>query len=320
MSRYRVLSVMTVFIALLICPASLRAGAIIVDHRCVDITRIPESAITRAKSTLHIAYGHTSHGSQVTDGMTGLVAFANGGGKGLSLPENIFAWSHNDQTPDKLHLYEGDEYGSGDLDHDCGYWPGWRNETIAYLGDPNQTTGRGKTHPDCNVIIWSWCGQVDDKYKAGTLQSEYLDPMNQLESDYFGVTFVYMTGHVDHFDDAANKAANQMVRDYCRANGKVLYDFADIECYDPNGTFYEFPHDNCDYYASAESTTPLGNWATAWQGSHTVGVDWYSCGSAHSEPLNANQKAFAAWWLWARIAGWNGPVSLPPIIHLLTGD
>ena len=241
------------------------------------------------------------------------MAFANGGGKGLSLPDDIFAWNNSD-TGGALDLH--DEAMAGDV----GYYPAWVNNTRAYLGDLNQTTGRGKTHPDCNVIIWSWCGQVDDRYKAGTLQSEYLDPMNQLESDYFGVTFVYMPGHVDHFDDAANKAANQMVRDYCRANGKVLYDFADIECYDPNGTFYEFPHDNCDYYASAESTTPLGNWATAWQGSHTVGVDWYSCGSAHSEPLNANQKAYAAWWLWARIAGWNGPVSLPPIIHLLTGD
>ncbi len=36
------------------------------------------------------------------------------------------------------------------------------------------------------------------------------------------------------------------------------------------------------------------------------GTDWYSCSSAHSQPLNANRKAYAAWWLWARIAGWDG--------------
>jgi hypothetical protein len=36
-----------------------------------------------------------------------------------------------------------------------------------------------------------------------------------------------------------------------------------------------------------------------------VGVDWYDCSSAHSEPLNANMKAYAAWWLWARLAGWD---------------
>ena len=76
---------------------------------------------------------------------------------------------------------------------------------------------------------------MDDKYAAGTLESEYLTPMANLEIQYPGVTFVYMTGHVDHEDDANNKAANQMIRDFCIANDKVLYDFADIESYDPDG-------------------------------------------------------------------------------------
>ena len=48
------------------------------------------------------------------------------------------------------------------------------------------------------------------------------------------------------------------------------------------------------------------NWATEWQNAHTQGTDWYNCSSAHSQPLNANQKAYAAWWLWARLAGWDG--------------
>ncbi|MCK5117779.1 MAG: hypothetical protein KAR44_14375, partial [Candidatus Aegiribacteria sp.] len=39
---------------------------IIIDHECTDITLIPEYAINQAKSNLHIAYGHTSHGSQLT--------------------------------------------------------------------------------------------------------------------------------------------------------------------------------------------------------------------------------------------------------------
>ena len=180
---------------------------------------------------------------------------------------------------------------------DCGYYPQWVNETQDYLDNP--------AHSDVNVIIWSWCGQVDDKYAAGTLDSEYLIPMSQLETDYPDVTFVYMTGHVDHWDDANNKAANQMIRSYCINNEKVLYDFADIESYNPDGTFYEFPNDNCDYYESV-SGPKLGNWAIEWQNSHTEGVDWYNCSSAHSQPLNANLKAYATWWLWARLAGWPG--------------
>jgi hypothetical protein len=131
--------------------------------------------------------------------------------------------------------------------------------------------------------------------------------MAQLEADYPDVTFVYMTGHVDIWDDADNKAANQVIRDYCTANDKVLFDFADIERYDPDGVYYEYVNDTCDYYNA--DTTLLGNWATEWQNQHEEGVDWYDCGSAHSQPLNANRKAYAAWWLWARLAGWTPSAS-----------
>jgi len=266
--------------------------AIIIDHNCVDITQIPESALNAARSNLHIAYGHTSHGSQLTTGMNGLVAFANGGGKGLSLPADIFAWN-NGGTSGALDLHD---YAMGG---DCGYYPQWRDNTINYLA----------SHGDVNVIIWSWCGQVDSKYREGKLHSEYLTPMAALETTYPAVKFVYMTGHVDHWDDADNKAANQVIRDYCNTNGKILYDFADIESYDPNGTFYAFPHDNCDYYVSS-SGSRIGNWATTWRSSHTENVDWYSCSSAHSDALNANQKAYAAWWLWAKLAGWDGSLAV----------
>ena len=286
------------FYLLFLCATVLADAPIIVDHDCTDLNKIPNSAIEQAKTSLHIAYGHTSHGSQLTTGMNGLVGFINGGGLSLNLPENIFAWN-NGGSDGALDLHD---YAMGG---DCGDYPNWVNYTIDYLGEPNPDTGTGTTNPDVNVIIWSWCGEVSGKYANGTLDDQYLTPMSQLEIGYPGVDFVYMTGHVDHWNDANNKAANQMIRDYCYANYKILYDFADIDSHDPDGTFYEFPSDNCDYYASAAGAK-LGNWATAWQGSHTEGVDWYNCSSAHSQPLNANQKAYAAWWLWARLAGWDG--------------
>lgn len=267
------------------------AGGVVVDHTCTDIARIPESAIVRAKATLHIAYGHTSHGSQLTTGMTGLVAFANRGGKGLALPKDIFAWNRGGAGGAlDLHDYA--------MDGDVGYYPDWVNNTRTYLNNPQNAR--------VNAILWSWCGQVSGKYSNNTLLTEYLDPMAQLEREYPHVTFVYMTGHVDHSDDANNKAANQVIRDYCKANGKALYDFAAIESHDPDGVYYPFPNDDCGYYASRTGAR-LGNWAQAWQNRHAVNVDWYSCESAHSEPLNANRKAYAAWWLFARLAGWSGP-------------
>ena len=267
------------------CAPMAHAAGILIDHNDTDITALSQAAMNNAKTKLHIAYGHTSHGSQLTAGMTGLVDFANGGGLGLSLPDDFFAWN-NGGSGGALDLHD---YAMGG---DVGSYPQWVNNTTGYLDNP--------AHSDVNVIIWSWCGQVDSKYRSGTLGSEYLTPMTTLETAYPDVTFVYMTGHVDHWDDADNKAANQVIRDYCAANNKVLFDFADIESYDPDGEYYEFPHDNCDYYALDGSK--LGNWADEWQGSHTEGVDWYNCTSAHSKPLNANRKAYAAWALWTDIA------------------
>jgi len=264
-----------------------------IDYHCVGITQIPQNWIKEAKNTLHIAYGHTSHGRQiVTEGMAGLVDFANNGGKGLNLPDNIFAWN-NGGTGGALDLHDYAMAG------DVGYFPQWVNETREYLDNP--------ANSDINVIMWSWCGQVSSRYSSGVLWDEYLGPMTQLETDYPNVTFIYMTGHVDIHDDANNKAANDSIRAYCQNNNRWLFDFADFDRYDPDGEYYEFVHDNCNYFSSvADSANPLGNWALEWQAEHDLGVDWYDCSAAHSIPLNANQKAYAAWWLWARLAGWDG--------------
>ncbi len=77
--------------ALLVAAGTAGAAPVLIDHRDVDIAQLTLPRIERAKAALHIAYGHTSHGSQLTDGMSGLVGFANGGGKGLALPANAFA-------------------------------------------------------------------------------------------------------------------------------------------------------------------------------------------------------------------------------------
>jgi len=277
--------VMCVFVVACFCTPMARAAGVLIDHNDTDITVLTEAAMNNAKAKLHIAYGHTSHGSQLTTGMNGLVDFANGGGLGLSLPGDFFEWN-NGGAGGGLDLHDHAMGG------DCGYYPEWVDNTTNYLNQP--------AHSDVNVIIWSWCGQVDGKYRSGTLGSEYLTPMTTLETAYPDVTFVYMTGHVDHWDDVDNKAANQVIRNYCATNNKVLFDFADIESYGPDGTYYEFPNDNCDYYDWGG--TKLGNWAEEWQGSHVESVDWYNCASAHSKPLNANRKAYGAWALWTDIA------------------
>ncbi|MBK8475842.1 MAG: hypothetical protein IPL39_05880 [Opitutaceae bacterium] len=66
--------------------------AIVVDHHCTNLSSIPAAAISQAKSQLHIAYGHTSHGSQLVSGMDGLVAFMNRFPND-AFPDNLFAFT-----------------------------------------------------------------------------------------------------------------------------------------------------------------------------------------------------------------------------------
>ena len=260
-----------------------QTDVIIIDHLSTDLNQIPESALNRARHTLHIAYGHTSHGSQLITGMQGLVDFAgdqyqfNTGG-----------------TAGALDLWDTPFSGASDLGNPDR--TSWADATRNFLDD----------HPDYNVIIWSWCGQVSSATEDDI--DTYLDLMTDLEDDYPDVMFVYMTGHVDGTGlDGNLHLRNEQIRDYCRNNDKILYDFADIEVWDPDGTYFgdKIPNDNCDY-DSDDNGTRDGNWAIEWQDAHTEGVDWYDCSSAHSQPLNANLKAYAAWWLWARLAGWDG--------------
>jgi hypothetical protein len=258
------------------------AGAgIIIDHQCTKLSAIPSDWITEAKDNLHIAYSHTSHGSQLTTGMSGLVSF-----KGPT-----FTWN-NGGIDGALDLH--DYAISGDLGNPDRAT--WASRTRTYLAE----------NPATNVIIWSWCGQVSTATEADI--DTYLNLMNDLELDFPGVKFVYMTGHLDGTGLTGNlHLRNEQIRNYCRENKKILYDFADIECYDPDGEYYgdKRPNDACDYDTDGNGSLD-GNWAIAWQNSHTQGIDWFTCTAAHSQPLNANQKAYAAWWLWARLAGWNG--------------
>lgn len=256
-------------------------GAVVVNHNSMIISTIPQQWIEQAKANLIIAYGHTSHGSQLVSGMTGLINFIsdlydfNGDGSGgaLEFRDTPFSGAADLGNPDR---------------------EAWEEATRNYLD----------AHSEVNVIIWSWCGQVSSATESDI--NLYLNLMDGLEEDYPDVKFVYMTGHVDGSGlDGNLHIRNEQIRDYCSANNKILYDFADIEVYDPDNTYFgdKIPNDNCDYDTDGNGSRD-GNWAEEWQDAHPR--EWYDCGCAHSQPLNCNQKAYAAWWLWARLAGWSG--------------
>jgi hypothetical protein len=252
----------------------------IINHSSTSLSQLTGSGIEKAKSTLHIAYGHTSHGSQIVTGMEGLYnwkgalyAFNSGGSNGaLDLRDSPFSGASDLGNPDRT---------------------AWATATRNYLN----------AHAEINVIIWSWCGQVSSATENDI--NTYLSLMSGLEQDYPSVKFIYMTGHLDGSGTGGNlNQRNEQIRTYCKNNKKYLYDFADIESYDPDATTNYMvlnANDACDYDSDSNGSLDA-NWAVAWQNAHTEGVDWYNCSSAHSQPLNANRKTYAAWKLWVLLA------------------
>jgi len=257
---------------------------VIIDHTCTDITQIPAYWLEQAKR-LTIHYAHTSHGSQVNSGILKLesqnstysVAIRTSSTEGLPQVEDPPALRMYDGNPDETYIQPND------------YWEGEDGK--------DRTRGVANTgHYDFSM--WSWCGQVSGATE--TYIQNYLDTLNRFETEYPGMRFIYMTGHLDGGGSTGNlHVRNQQIRDYCIANDKVLFDFADIERYDPDGTDYLDlgANDSCGYSG--------GNWADEWCGTHTGSDLCASCSCAHSKPLNCNQKARAFWWMMARLAGWD---------------
>ena len=69
----------------------------VVDHTNTDLADIPDEWIIQAQSDLHIAYNHTSHGSQLTTGLNALKQFPSFGNK--------YAWVDNSYgSSDSLSL------------------------------------------------------------------------------------------------------------------------------------------------------------------------------------------------------------------------
>ncbi len=255
------------------------SSPIIIDHSCCDLSKIPENYITQAKQTYRIAYGHTSHGSQIVSGMSLIQSslFSYGTGTG------------------QLYFRDNGIPGASDL------------------GNPDRTTWASATRNllnnntnNINMIIWSWCGQ------ANTTEANiqiYLDLMNQLESDFPNIKFVYMTGHLyppsgGGCEGGNNNLRNEQIRQFCLNNGKILFDFADIESYNPDGEYFldDCSDDGCNYYNSQGAK--IGNWAVEWCAANPGQCEDCSC--AHSHCLNCQQKGKAFWWMMARISGWDG--------------
>ncbi len=295
-----------------------------VDHNSTDLSTIPDGWVTKAKQDLHIIYRHTSHGSQLISGMNALKDFPDFTGKyawsddstgdenSLSLDDVAFSNTY----PADLSLGDGDDDGDGIAD--------WAEYTYDVLNDSNNN--------HINVFLWSWCNI------SGHNIGRYLDSMEWLIG-LFGeggthqravdhpVKFVFITGHANGGgENDSSDAQNRLIRQHCIDYDRILFDFADIENYDPDGMYYlDKLVDDALYYDRNGDSSYDSNWATEYLTRHddseldrlTTGENvpgYAGMGSCAHSPgsgetsdarLNCVLKGRAAWHLFARLAGWN---------------
>jgi hypothetical protein len=236
--------------------------------------------------------------------MFGLQDYKNG-------DDVLFGITNNDPQSSKLDFRD---YAMDFPDLSQPNENGFIQATRNYLDDPDNA--------EINVIMWSWCS-ISGHDVAGN----YLPGMEDLIEEYgiggskIGtgagkrenpVTFIFMTGHAegDNVGEGRPKNQAQLITDYCNLKHQFCLDYYSIDTHDMEGNYWEDANDN------GKSTSYGGNFYHDFQNAHDVGNGYYlnrnspggeaECGNHNDQHITANRKAYAMWYILARIAGWNG--------------
>lgn len=229
------------------------AEAIIIDHNCADLSVIPDEYLARAP-VLRVLMRHASVGQGIDWGLDCLA-----GNRPTNPACSGFPASKYDRSNWVLELRGGNWQDK--IDDLVTQTASRADEFDVFMTKLCYIDALGNNHPD-----WEY----------------FRSRMEQLEADYPGKKFVWWTIPLTRDGQAGTDVFNALVRSYCAANGKILFDIADIECHEPNGV--KLTNAAGDEVISQNYTKEIH--------------------AGHLNPDGRVRVASAFWHLMARLTGW----------------
>jgi hypothetical protein len=233
---------------------------LIVDYRSVDSSDklIPQQYLDKVRR-MRVLFTHQSVGGNILEGLDAL-------SKQNSARYTLSVSSEEDATALTAGLVE--------------LAPGQNENPLSKINGFSELVdvqGFGKV---TEVAMMKLCYvDINDRYTS--TWNQYRDMMLGLESRYPLVKFVWWTMPLTDEPTAERDSYNTLVRNYTKANNKILFDIASLESHDPQGRLV------------TKNKLP-------------VLFSGYTEDGGHLTSTGSERVARAWWWLMARLAGWSG--------------
>lgn len=256
----------------------------IFDHRHISTENIPLEYIEYVKQNCRFQWGGQSHGHQVLTGLN--LAELDDSLLDVTIGDGTTGYENGGYLPDPNGTFCVMD-GIVALYAECGVcctdWIGPAN----YWDEdgPLKLARTFNCYPGINISGWVWCTELNGYTEEQLMH--YFIKMQYLEDSFPNVQFIYATGTTEYTGEGGYNRwlRNNEIRQYCLANNKILFDFADIECW-YEGDFSYYIHTTGDTIPTRHPAYPDENYH-------------------HTNYLNCANKGRVMWNLMAYLQGWH---------------